>query len=632
MAPKPKRIIVQRTADRLDDTLAYLQRGPLAVDTETTGLDWTQDAVGSINLAAGETAVFAYQDALAPVARWLGDQVKRQRELVFHHAKFDLHFLRESFGLHVPYPVHDTKIQSFCLDNRGVHAPDISMWKDSPHSLKPLAVAWVDPDAQDHETELLAQIKAAGGRNKADWLLAPEKYFAKYAAYDPWYTLQLHLQQIERIKGWVNPPGDYDSLASYYETERWLILAFRDMEERGIWTDREFFEQWKVELAAKLEVIKKKLWKLAGKREINWNSAPQLRDLLFNKLKLIPMRYTDGGKTGNVQPSTDEVALLTLRHPIGAAMVEYRETFKQWSSYATSLLEARCEDGAIRCTFKSDGAGTSRTSCEDPNLQQQTRESGVRRAYKPRKGLKFRFADLSQVEMRFAAHFANERSLIKGFNEDPDFDTHRSTAIQMYGVPAPSERQRKFGKILNFTTLFGGGENKVAEQLRERMKAIEALQALRELHYELQPGEDPHQALAHHLKTRYNQGMPNMRRATREAAEIAEAREFVMTTYGYHRYIEGRWYRAFNTQVQGSAGSHAKQALAKVYREKQLRDGALACLLLIHDEIVYESDGDPQTDRDVLELMADRSRFRVPIIADLAGSDTSWQEKKKIKV
>jgi hypothetical protein len=55
-------------------------------------------------------------------------------------------------------------------------------------------------------------------------------------------------------------------------------------------------------------------------------------------------------------------------------------------------------------------------------------------------------------------------------------------------------------------------------------------------------------------------------------------------------------------------------------------------MLQIHDEAVYESDGDPVTDRRVLELLADHTSFRVPIIADMSGSSTTWQDKAKVQL
>lgn len=635
---------ILRSADGLDDVLAEFRAGPLAVDTETPDLDWTTGVTGAINLAAGESACCAIGDALSGVVRWLSRQIKRERTFVFHNAKFDMHWLWRSFGLHFPYPVHDTAVMSFLLDNRGVRA--FGNYKDNPHSLKPLAATFMDPDAKDHETALMAAIRARFGRakgiHKGYWPILlgteDEHLFTHYSAYDPWYTLGLYHLFKPRIDTWPQPYPDMDPLSELYETERWLILAFRDMEELGIMVDRPFLEQWKDELATKMRKAKKKLVRIAG-RDINWNSVPQLRELLYGKsgLGLEVQRWTKPkrGKedTHVAQPSTDEVALLTLGHPIGEALVNFREADKQHGTYAVGLLNAICDDGAIRCTFKSTGAGTGRTSCEDPNLQQQTRESGVRKAYRPRKGLKFRMADFSQVEMRFAGHFANEKSLIEGFNKDPNFDTHKSNAQLMYGIESPSERQRKFGKILNFTKLFGGGISKVAEQLQERLKLPEVFQALRELNYRPKPGESPYMALAYQLNDRFSVAMPGMAKATRLAGDEAQHLGYITNVYGRHRFLEDdRWYAAFNTRVQGTAGDKAKRGLVAVYRECQLNRGELALLLLIHDEIVYESEGDPRTDRRVLELMQDLKRFKVPIIADMSGSNTTWQDKQKIKL
>ena len=625
---RPRRLCILRSRDGLDDVFAWLRRGPLAVDTETSGLRWAHgDVVGSINLAAHNTAVVAFGSALEPTARWLSDQVKAKRELVFHNSKFDMHMLDRTFGLHIPYPVHDTVVESFIVDNRGANAFGFKTKKK--HSLKDLASVYVDPDAHDPEVELLAAIRRHGGKHKGDWPLLlgtpDEHYFSHYSAYDAWYTLQLHLIFDHRITSWVQPYGEnYPSLRSVYEREQWVLLACRDMEARGIRASRKFLERWRDELAKELDKEKKELWRLAGKREINWNSTPQLKELLFKTMDL------PGG------PSTDEVALLNMTHPIGASMIRYRKTYKQWSSYANSLLEALTPAGTIHPTFRTTGADTHRTSCVDPNLQQQTRVSGVRKAYRPRKGLVFRFADYSQVEMRFAAHFSGEQSLIDGFINNPDFDTHDSTASNMFGkLYDPTTQHRKWGKIINFTKLFGGGENKVTEQLVSMMTEREARAGCRALGIQIEPGITPWRALARHLIKLFNTSMPSLVSIIREEADTAQDRGYMMNAFGGHRFFDDgdeRWYAAFNTRVQGTAGVKAKEGLVAVYKECQLNRGELALLLLIHDELVYESEGDPRTDRRVLELMQDLDSYRVPIIADMSGSDKNWQDKVKIKL
>lgn len=629
---RPRYLLDIRTPDGLDEAFARMRRGPLAVDTETSGLNSRKDRVGALCVAAGDTAAFIWRDALWPAVRWLGDNIKRERTLVFHNAKFDLHHLRDTFKLHVPYPVHDTMIESFLLDNRGAPLPNGRFPAFPTHSLKDLAAAFVDPDAKDPEKEMMAAIRriAGAGAHKGDWLVLAdtpdEQLVTTYGGLDPWYTLQLHQQFLPRIVHWPTEEGS-DSLLTLYETERWLLLALRDMEARGIKARRRFLEAWREELGKKLDARRLELTELAGGRNINWDSGPELAKLLYETLEIPCERQTPKGA-----PSTDAVSLLNMKHPIGAALTKYRGDFKQYTSYAVNLLDALTPQNTIHCTFKQTGAETGRMSCTDPNLQQQTRESGVRKAYRPRKGLVLRFADYSQVEMRYASHFANEPSFIKGFNEDPDFDTHASTARNMYGLPVPSSRQRKFGKIINFTKLFGGGEDKITEQLINLMEISEAIAGCKELGYRVGRAESPHRSLAQLLISRFNETMPAMQQAIRRDAKIAEKLGYVTNAYGRHRFIDDRWYRAFNTRVQGSAGDQAKKGLVALYRELQLGTGEIALLLQIHDEAVYESAGDPATDRRALELLQDLDRFKVPIIADVSGSDVSWQDKKKIEL
>lgn len=634
-------IIVVRTKDGLDDVFARLQKGTLGVDTETSGLKWWKERVGAINLAAGNVAVCAIQDALGPAARYLSHQVKHRRSLAFHNAKFDMHHLRATFGLHIPYIVHDTAVESFLVDNRGANAFG---WRTkAKHSLKPLSEVYLDPNAQDHEKDMMAAIKRRGGKDKGDWAILlnteDEHLFTKYSALDPWYTLELHKQFFRRIIHWTQPSSKYPSLQSVYEREQWMILALRDMEERGICASHKFLDDWRVQLGGQdgrggelgkcFETLAKATKGARLARDINWNSVPQVQALLYK-------RRPDGGLGLGGGPGTDAVTLLNLAHPVGAALIKYRETFKQWSSYANSLLEALTPQGTIHCSFRSSGADTHRTSCAEPNLQQQTRISGVRKAYHPRKGLEFRFADYEQVEMRFAGHFANEPFLINGFNNVPDFDPHKALAVQMFGkLFDPKSQHRKYAKITNFTKLFGGGEGKVTEQLINLVEEQEAIEGCRVMKASIEPGISPWRALARAVIERANTLMPGLPRTIRETAAQAESRGFMMNAFGAHRFFDDgdeRWYAAFNTLVQGTAGIKAKEGLVAVYRERQLLHGDLACLLLIHDEIVYETEGDPKTDAAVLELMEDHTSYKVPITADINAGPKNWQDKVKLKI
>lgn len=633
----PPGLAVISEPDRLGYWLPRLKRGTLAVDTETTGLRWSNERVGGLCLAAGETAVYVTGNALGNSVEWLADQVKGHRDLVFHNAKFDLHHLRSTFGLRVPYPVHDTMIQSFLVDNRG--APFYRGSFHGSHELKNLAAYYIDPAAKLPEDDLYQAVVSAGGNKgkkkwKGDLLLGPPNLVGRYGLMDTWYTLLLHQQFQGIIANWQQP-GDYPSLASLYETERWLLTALVEMEQQGILVQSEFFDIWRQDLEKQAADLERKMAEAAG-TSINWNSPPQLRNLLYNRLGIPVKRWTTPkkGSSAEPQPSTDEVALLDIDHPIAPLLLKYRDVMKQLGTYARGLLNAIADDGRIHANFKQTGARTGRLSCEDPNLQQVPRESGARRGFIPDPGLELRFADYSQVEMRFAAHLSRDPTLIKGFLFDTNFDTHAATAMKMWGLATePSKQQRKFAKIMNFAMLYGAGEDKITSQLVSLLSRKEAIHAIRSFGSRPRAGETPHRSLAKLLLERYFTEFPSIKKGRFNATREAKERGYTTNEFGRRRYLEeSESYKAFNSQIQGSAADLAKKGLADVYREFQHSSGQIALLLQIHDEIVYLSDGNPRVDRQILELLNERTRFRVPILADVSGSKTTWQDKADLKL
>lgn len=629
----PPNLAVIQTPDRLDEWLSRLRgRGTLAIDTETTGLQFDRDRVGGLCLAANETALYITKDALALTAEWLAREVASGRELVFHNAKFDLHMLRGTFGIAVPYPVHDTMVQSFLIDNRG--ASGAGGRTRGGHGLKDLASVFVDPFAKEAETDLYESVVAAGGNKgskkwKGDLLLGDVNLIGKYGVFDAWYTLQLHRQLLPRIAHWEQPSDYYPSLMSLYENERWLLSALVEMEQTGIRVQPEFFERWERKLNKRIDSLHAQLHKLSGGADINWGSPKQLRELLFDRMGLAPTRWTNSN-----EPSTDEVALVNLNHPIGPVLLKLRDAEKQRGTYARGLLSATRSNGRIHCSFRQTGAETGRLSCANPNLQQVPRESGARRGFIPDEGLEFRFADYSQVEMRFAAHISNDPTLVRGFLTDPDFDTHAATAKKMWGlINEPTKQQRKFAKIMNFAMLYGAGADKIASQLVSLLSTKEAKHAIRSLGARPRADEAPHKSLAVLLMQRYFTEFPAIKDARYKASDRTKNIGYAMNEFGRHRYIEpNKAYKAFNSEIQGSAADLAKFGLVQVYRELQHNGGHIACLLQIHDEIVYLSDGDPKIDRQVLEILNDNKSYRVPIVADIEGSKTTWQDKVELDI
>lgn len=620
-SPHPRHQYIVRGPDGIQAVLDRLHRGILAVDTEDTGLDWTVDRVGALCFAAGDTAAFFCKDALETAARWFADQVARHRKLVFHYGKYDLHMIRETFGIHVDYPIHDTHIMSHLLDDRGAPKDRYPFYSQS-HGLDDLALAFVRDDAKIAGDDLVDAIRAKVGRRSGqmkDWLVAPIRKSGRYGSDDAWDTLRLYDQFISRIAHWPQPAG-YPSLMSLYENERWLLLALRDMEERGVMIDPDYVDRWLARAQRKLARLENRMNRRAG-YDLNWRSHPQVKALFWDELDL---EQIDGR-------STDKRSLLKMAHPLAALLLKQRKLAKMVSS-GRSLLKNIKADGAIHASYNQN-VHTGRMSATE-GLHQFARDSGIRAGVIPHRGTVLRSADYSQIEMRFAAHYSDEDILVDGFNHDPKFDTHSALARRMFGLRPtrkPSAPQRDRGKTMNFAMIYGAGEDAVTEQLIDKISAAEALQSCLELGYRPSLGESPFRALAHLLRSAVRESYPKLWEFTKDEEALAKFQGFVVDAFGYHRYLhEDEAYKAMNSKLQGSAAHQAKVGVVNVYRELQRRDGALAMIMQIHDDVVYESDGDPQTDRRAIELLEDHDSFRVPIVADLKGSALHWEAKKTI--
>src|SRR5690606_12056961 len=98
----------------------------------------------------------------------------------------------------------------------------------------------------------------------------------------------------------------------------------------------------------------------------NIASPKQLSHLLFEKLKLTPIRKT---KTG-YSTDSDVLSKLQKEHPIAEKIIEYRELAKLKSTYVDTLpLLVDPKDNRIHTVFHQTVTATGRLSSTNPNLQ-----------------------------------------------------------------------------------------------------------------------------------------------------------------------------------------------------------------------------------------------------------------------
>ena len=246
-----------------------------------------------------------------------------------------------------------------------------------------------------------------------------------------------------------------------------LLGILARMEARGILLDQGFLRRFGQDLERAMQRLEKEIYGLAGE-EFLIQSPQQLGRILFEKMKLTPQKKTRG-KTAY---STDVEVLQALgqESPIAAKVLEYRSMGKLKSTYVDALLKlADPATGRVHTTFLQSVAATGRLSSRDPNLQNipVRGELGgqIRQAFVPGPGRVFLSADYSQMELRILAHFSEDPTLLKAFQDG--IDIHRQTAAVVFGIHPElvSPDMRRQAKVVNFGILYGMSGFGLAKQL-----------------------------------------------------------------------------------------------------------------------------------------------------------------------
>jgi uracil-DNA glycosylase family 4 len=202
------------------------------------------------------------------------------------------------------------------------------------------------------------------------------------------------------------------------------------------------------------EHVSKKMLRHFPNHEYNYRSTQQTGRLLFSSRKrgglgLSPILYT---KSGN--PSTNEESLQEyVDHPFVGLLFQLRTLEGKWmNTYLLPWSGKLDPRSRLHTTYKLYATVTGRLSGD---LQQVPRDSFVRSVFGAPPGWLSLEADLSQAELRIAAHCANERRMKRAFLTGEDI--HLVQAQNMTGKPFKqiTKEERKKAKPVNFGFLYG---------------------------------------------------------------------------------------------------------------------------------------------------------------------------------
>ncbi|MCX5702962.1 MAG: DNA polymerase, partial [Candidatus Omnitrophica bacterium] len=151
----------------------------------------------------------------------------------------------------------------------------------------------------------------------------------------------------------------------FRDLEMPLVGVLATMELSGIKLDLKVLAELSGDIEHKLVKLIEDIYALSG-TQFNINSPKQLREVLFEKLKLPVGKKT---KTG---PSTNEEVLRQLadKHKLPALLLEYRQLMKLKNTYVDTLPTlVDKKTGRVHTSFNQTATETGRLSSSSPTLQ-----------------------------------------------------------------------------------------------------------------------------------------------------------------------------------------------------------------------------------------------------------------------
>jgi len=613
---------------------------------------WYFQFVPSLNTHLSHDEAFARNPRTCvpflPTMKLFGEVwADRDKECVYHNGKFDIKFQRRA-GFEVDNRIIDTAVASWLLDEeRGTH------------KLKNLVKMLLGHD--------MATFEEMGS------LFGPP--IEVYGADDACQTL--------RLWRYFEPSIRSERLEKVFkELECEIVGVLADMELRGTRIDIKLLEELRGKIADEADQVEQECYALAGQR-FGITAPQQVGTLLFDVLQW--------PKRGQIPRTKDKLGWRTNKEilaryedkPLAKGILRHRELLKFESTYIDPLIRAAQKlDGRVRSRFNQipdprGGGGTvsGRLSsnadedlggCNFQNIPSRSKTGKqIRFAFIPAPEFVYVVYDYSQIELRFMAHYSQDRTLLAAYRnwECAECGERGGTKIGLRECPnchapeghrtrekkcktcqdydGPEDRlihgfclgldihqitadacgvERYLGKIVNFALLYGLG----AEGLSRKLNcSVGQARKIRDAYFRKYSGIQRHNGWVQTHIMRTGE-MPTILKRKRRFPHIKGKRLELW---------DREWRQGANNIIQGSAADLMKVAMRNVHRRLRHENLHLdtGLVLQVHDEMTVET---PQHRGDyistlVRDEMENAFRISVPIIAEGGVSSKSWGDAKQ---
>lgn len=515
------------------------------IDIETTGLNRYKDHITWIGVGLAKTVddnlskILIYDGSSKTDMQKFRNVMKHVREAkaktVFQNGKFDTLFIEHHLGLKIP--IHeDTMLMGTAYD------------LVAEHGLKAMAKSYLGVPDWD--------IK------KKDKLSGDKDTIVPYLKCDVKYTWQLYQYLCCNMSS--------RQMKLYRELLRPAYRAYRDIERNGLYIDLDALQS----VRKKYNTQEKKLLAELNKHaKINWNSSAQVAKVFYEQEKMPIINRTAKGAPSIAADVLKELSMQGYETP--KLLLEYKDAATRNKMFL-NRWEDDCYESRIHPSFNLTNVVSGRTSCNNPNLQQVPRTKDIRGLFAGAPGMILFEADYSQLELRIAAHYANEKTMLDIYRNNGDI--HTETAKLFTNGRAPTKEERGKAKAVNFGFLYG-------------------MQAKKFVKYALDSyGQVFTQREAEHIRDLFFAKYARLLPWHKEQEDLCEMQGGVANMFGRFRklpliYSANKWERAsaarraINTPVQGSGSDLLISAVTQINKELK---GIAWIGATVHDSIIGE--------------------------------------------
>jgi DNA polymerase I len=579
--------------------LIDLKPPAIAIDTETTGLDWfrgvklitvqftypTQDgALKSIAVCVNKEYSDKYMMGLTQeTIDKLLTQVKvlcedESLKKIAHNMKYDAHILRN----------HDIRLKNWYIDT--MQLAKLLDNNSNENSLDSVVKRWLPLYSKLSSPDI----------DRANMMNTPPEKMLEYGCQDTYITYM-----VARVMMSV-AMADKKSLNVFTKIQMPGLAAFcTELERNGFFIDVNQLQTFSKELVKRKQEIEKELYRLLpqktidfflskNKTSINFGSSKQLQVILFSRcgLKLSPVMFTSKNKKIPKHlkiPTTSSEHLEKFSHnPFVALLLEYKAISKMVSTYVGEKEKGTgfykfIYESFVRPSYWLHITATQRSSSSNPNGQNFPKHGELasthRKMFRSRPGYKLLALDHSQAELRVLADVTGDESLIEAYRTGQDI--HVKTAAAMYRVREDevTKEQRNGGKTLNFALVYQQGAHSTAQKL-----GVDKDEAEKFMNQYFKDKPKVLQYIEGVKKSAHTQGFVRSFLGSKYLfPSIRSDEDYVVAEVERH---------AVNYPIQGAASNFGVIAIHRIARDNNKRPKELSDELrmigFIHDAIIFE--------------------------------------------